>query len=310
MHPALAAALSIVALTAFAACGTTDSGDQAATASASGSSAPTSEPFDVSGISKDDAIASLLPDSVASDGTLSVGMDTSYAPAEFLASDGKTAVGYDVDLASAVAAVLGLKAEPVVSTFDSIIPSIGAKYDVGISSFTVTPERTQSVDFVSYFKAGMSYAVKKGNPAGLSADDLCGAKMAVQTGTTEEEDANKAGKKCEADGKKAIDVQPYKLQTDVTTALVTGKADVLYADTPVTGYAIAQTNDQLETLGEDKDVAVQGIAVKKGDSGTAEALQKAVQKLIDDGTYTKILTRWGAQSGAVDKSEINPAVEG
>ena len=51
------------------------------------------------------------------------------------------------------------------------------------------------------------------------------------------------------------------------------------------------------------------IAIKKGDSQTTEAVQKAMQKLMDDGTYTKILQHWGVESGALDKAEINPAVE-
>ena len=80
---------------------------------------------------------------MAGDGTLTVGTDTSYAPAEFLAEDGKTPVGFDVDLSKALAAVFGLKENAVSSTFDSIIPSVGSKYDIGISSFTVTKERME-----------------------------------------------------------------------------------------------------------------------------------------------------------------------
>ncbi|MEO5477646.1 transporter substrate-binding domain-containing protein, partial [Bifidobacterium adolescentis] len=97
-----------------------------------------------------------------------------------------------------------------------------------------------------------------------------------------------------------------KLQTDVTTNVVTGKADVFYADSPVAGYAISQTDDQLEALGEDVGVTKEAVAIKKGDSDTAKAVQAAMQKLMDDGTYMKILKHWGVESGAVDKAEINP----
>ena len=51
------------------------------------------------------------------------------------------------------------------------------------------------------------------------------------------------------------------------------------------------------------------MAIKKGDADTAKAVQAAMQKLMDDGTYKKILDTWGVSSGAVDKAEINPAVE-
>ncbi|PLS31307.1 ABC transporter substrate-binding protein [Bifidobacterium margollesii] len=303
------AAASVAAATLFsmAACGTSDSADSGSSDSSSKSSS--TQGFDTSSIKKDDELAALLPDSVKSDGVLKVGTDTSYAPAEFLAEDGKTPVGFDVDLTKALAAEFGLKAENVTATFDSIIPSVGSKYDIGISSFTVTKERLEAVDFVTYFKAGSTYVVKKGNPSKIDSSDLCGKKVAVQTGTTQEEEVNKANDDCKAAGKSAIDVQSSKLQTDVTTAVASGKADIFYADTPVAGYAIKQTGDTLEALGEDVGVTPEAIAIKKGDTKTAEAMQKAVQKLMDDGTYKKILDTWGVSSGAVDKAEINPTVE-
>lgn len=308
IQSAAAAALSAAMLIAVAACGTSDSADTASKAADSKDSSST-QGFDTSGIKKDDEIAALLPDSVAGDGTLTVGTDTSYAPAEFLAEDGRTPVGFDVDLSKALAAVFGLKENTVSSTFDSIIPSVGSKYDIGISSFTVTKERMEAVDFVTYFKAGSTFVVQKGNPKKIDTSNLCGAKVAVQTGTTQEEEVNKDNEQCKADGKDAIDIQSSKLQTDVTTAVASGKADIFYADTPVAGYAIKQTGDTLEALGEDVGVTPEAVAVKKGDSKTAEAVQKAIQKLMDDGTYKKILDTWGVSSGAVDKAEINPSVE-
>ncbi|MFQ9232357.1 MAG: ABC transporter substrate-binding protein [Bifidobacterium longum] len=306
IQSAAAAALSAAMLIAVAACGTSDSADTASKSADSKDSSST-QGFDTSGIKKDDEIAALLPDSVAGDGTLTVGTDTSYAPAEFLAEDGRTPVGFDVDLSKALAAVFGLKENTVSSTFDSIIPSVGSKYDIGISSFTVTKERMEAVDFVTYFKAGSTFVVQKGNPKKIDTSNLCGVKVAVQTGTTQEEEVNKANEQCKADGKDAIDIQSSKLQTDVTTAVASGKASIFYADSTVSAYAIKQTGDTLETLGEDAGGVPEAVAIKKGDTKTAEAVQKAIQKLMDDGTYKKILDTWGVGSGAIDKAEINPA---
>ena len=302
-----AAACCVAMLAGAAACGTSDASD---TKSGSGSSSSSSTAgYDVSGVKKDASIAALLPDSVTKDGKLTVGMDTSYAPAEFLAEDGKTPVGYDVDIVKAMANIFGLKADPVTANFDSIIPSVGSKYDIGVSSFTVTNERLDSVDFVTFYKAGSTWVTKKGNPEKVDTSDLCGKKIAVQTGTTQEESVAEISKQCKANGKQPVDVLSSKLQTDVTTNVVTGKAVAFYADTPVAGYAISQTGDQLATLGEDEGVAPEGAAIKKGDSATDEAVQKALQKLMDDGTYRKILKHWGAEGGAVTKTEINPKVE-
>ena len=304
LKAAAACVLSVAMLFAGAACGTSDGSDDAASSN-SGSKSNELTGYDVSSVQKDDDIAKLLPDYVTKDGKLTIGMDTSYAPAEFLAEDGKTPVGFDVDIAKALAQVFGLEADPETANFDSIIPSVGSKYDIGISSFTVTKERLDAVDFVSHFDAGSAWAVKKGNPNKIDTSDLCGKKVAVQTATMQETEANKMAKQCEVDGKDKLEVISSKLQTDVTPNVVTGKADVFYADSPVAGYAIAQTDGQLETLGKVEGVAPEGIVIKKGDSQMDEAVQKAVQKLIDDGTYLKILKYWGVEDGAIKTPEIN-----
>lgn len=295
-----AVAVSAMMLVSTVACGTTDE-----TAGDAGDAAKAN--FDVSQVKKDDAIAAMVPESIRESGKLTVGMELSYAPAEFVGDDGKTAEGYDVDLAKALGKVFGLETEIVSSTFDSIVPSVGSKYDLGITAMTITQERMDAVDFVSYYKAGSMWAVKKGNPEHVDTSDLCGMKIAVQVGTTQEEEANEIKQQCAADGKKAVEVLPSKLQTDAATAVVTGKADVFYADSPVAGYAITQTDGQLEELGSAEGEVKQGIAIKKGDTELAKAVQAGMQHLMDDGTYMKILEAWGVQSGALDKAEINPS---
>ncbi|MBT1164275.1 ABC transporter substrate-binding protein [Bifidobacterium felsineum] len=304
-----AAALSAAMLFTAAACGTTDEATSGSDSGSGSGETKTITSYDVSSVKKDDAIAALLPESVTKDGKLTIGTNPSYAPAEFLDADGKTQIGYDMDLAHALGNVFGLKTEIVSSNFDTIIPAIGSKYDLGIAAFTITKERMESVDFVSYFTSGMAYAVAKGNPNKVDASDLCGLNVAVETGTVEEDAINETAKQCKADGKKDITIQSSKQQTDATTAVVTGKADVFFADSPVVGYAIAQTDGQLEQLGKDFDSVPNAIAIKKGDTGTTEAVQKAMQKLMDDGTYGKILKHWGVESGALTKAEVNPNVE-
>ncbi|KFI53078.1 ABC transporter substrate-binding protein [Bifidobacterium biavatii] len=302
LKTAAALALSAAMLLATAACGTTDT----TTDSTTGTASNATEGYDLSGVKTNDAVAALLPSKVKSAGKLTVGMELSYAPAEFLAEDGKTPVGYDVDIATAIGKIAGVKTEIVSSTFDSIVPSVGSKYDLGITAMTITKERLEAVDFVSYYKSGFSWIVKKGNPNKVDTTQLCGLKIAVQTGTVQEEEANKAAEQCKADGKDATEVLSTKLQTDAATSVVTGKADVFYADSPVGGYAISQTGGELEMLGDVEGTAKQGVAIAKGDEEMDKFIQAAVQELMDDGTYGKILKHWGVESGAIDKAEINP----
>ena len=110
------------------------------------------------------AIAATVPASVKSAGTITIAMDATYAPDEFIAPDGSTIVGMDADLATAISQVLGLKAKLVNATFDTIIPGIqSGKYDMGASSFTDTMARQKVVDFVDYFTAGEGFYVKTGS---------------------------------------------------------------------------------------------------------------------------------------------------
>lgn len=97
-------ALSAVMIVSLGACSTSEKSDSMASGDSESSSNTTG--YDVSGVTKDDDIAAMLPESVTKDGKLTVGMDTSYAPAEFLAEDGKTPIGFDVDIAKAVQAAL------------------------------------------------------------------------------------------------------------------------------------------------------------------------------------------------------------
>jgi polar amino acid transport system substrate-binding protein len=216
-------------------------------------------------------------------------------------------VGFDVDLMNAVASALGLKAEYYLSEFAKIIPSIqGGTYNVGMSSFTDTKEREQSVDFVTYFSAGILWAQRPDNP--VDPNNACGKKVAVQATTTEEVDELPAkSRACTDAGKPAIDILKFDFQDAATNAVVLGQTDAMSADSPVTAYAIKQSNGKIEPAGQLFDAAPYGWAVEKG-SPLAQSLQKALEHLIQTGQYQKILTNWGVESGAIGTPVINGAV--
>ncbi|MCI9887029.1 ABC transporter substrate-binding protein [Micrococcales bacterium 31B] len=284
--PRSLAAVAALAALALTGCQASDPG------AAGGSSAATS------------AGASQL-ESIKKAGTIVFASDTTYAPAEFIGEDGKP-TGYDVEIAQGIAAKMGLKAEVTTASFDSILGGIGTKYAAGISSFTITPERAQQVNFVKYFQAGIGYAVAAGNPKNIDAANLCGVKMAVQTGTIEDDMSAEASKACTDAGKPAIDIKRYPAQADATTNLVGGNVDIMFADSPIIGYAVAQTAGKLEQLGESTDVSAQGIALPKDDAELSQAVQTALQEMIDDGSYGKILEKWGVAEGAVTTADLNP----
>jgi polar amino acid transport system substrate-binding protein len=217
-------------------------------------------------------------------------------------------------MAKAIGQVMGLKAEVKNATFAAIIPGLAAnKYDLGMSSFTITKEREKTVDFVSYAIAGTSFYVEaSGGPNIQSLADLCGQKVAAESGTTQATDAQAQDKKCKAAGKSGVSVQVFPDQNAANLALSSGRADVVMADSPPAAYAVEQSEGKFKITGKQYGVAAYGIAIPKN-SGLAKPVQDAVKSLIADGTYQKIFSYWGlVKKGAagcpctITKAELNP----
>ena len=262
----------------------------------------------------DKKVAAEVPAAVKSKGTLTVAADATYAPNEFIASNGHTVIGMDADLAKALTQVMGLKSEVKNVTFDAILTGLAAnKYDLGMSSFTITKEREKTVDFVSYAIAGTSFFVKAdGGPNVQSLADLCGQKVAAERGTTQEADATAQDKKCKAAGKPGVSVSVFPDENGVNLALSSGRATVGMADSPPAAYAVEQSNGQFKISGQQYGVAAYGIAMPKN-SGLAKPVLDALKNVIADGTYQRIFSYWGlvkkGPSGCpctISNPQINP----
>ncbi len=249
-----------------------------------------------------------LPPAIRAKGVITVAADATYAPNEFIAPDGKTVVGLDADLAKSIGAQLGLRVNVVNVTFDAIIPGLAAgKYDLGMSSFTDTKAREQKLDFVTYFSAGTSFYAKAGGATGIaSLADLCGHTVAVEKGTTQLDDATKAGTDCVKAHKKGVKVQSYPDQNAANLALNSGRADVGMADSPVAAYQVKRSNGGFVLLGQPYGTAPYGIAIPKG-NGMAKPILDAVKALIANGTYGHLLANYGVQAGAITTPVINGA---
>jgi polar amino acid transport system substrate-binding protein len=259
-------------------------------------------------VKKDAAAAALLPAKVVQSGKLVIATSPNYAPNEFKDNAGKP-IGWAIEVGDAIAAKLGLKAEYQVARFENIIPGIvGGKIDVGESSFTDTAVREKQVDFVNYYVAGIQWASAAGKV--VDPNNACGLKVAVQATTyqdTVEVPAKSAA--CVKAGKPAIKKVSLDTQDAAANAVALGQADAFSADSPVTLYGIVQLKGKLQTAGKTFEAAPYGMAVAK-DSGMAKAVQAALQSMVDDGSYGKILDKWGVADGGLKKITINAATSG
>jgi len=250
--------------------------------------------------------ASLLPASVKKAGVLTVGTDTTYAPNEYLDANGK-AIGWEIDLFNAIAADLGVKANFVSANFDTIIPAIkGGKYDVGLSSFTDTKVREAQVDFANYYVAGTQWASLAGKPV-VDPNNACGLTVSAQTGSTEVDDLTAKSAACVKAGKKPIKTLSFDDQNQATNAVQLGRANALSADSPVTEDAVHRSAGKLQLDGAIYGSAPYGMAVAKG-STLVKAIAAALQDLNKNGTYGKILAKWGVTPGAVKSFTVDGAI--
>jgi polar amino acid transport system substrate-binding protein len=290
----LSVAAASVAALALSACGSSSLSGEPGTESAPSVS-----------VSQNVDLASKLPESIKSAGVIKIGTDPTYAPNEFLAADGKTVQGMDVDLFNQVAAKFGVKAEWEPSKFGSIITGVnGKKYDMGISSFTINADRLKEVDMVSYFNAGTQWATQAGNPKGIDPENACGKNIAVQTGTVQEtDDLPVRQKKC---GSNKINVLSYDSQAQATSAVASGKADAMLADSPVVAYAVKQSGGKVEALGDIYDAAPYGYVMPKGETEFAQAIVEALKQLEQEGAYKAALEKWGVEQGAISDFAVNP----
>ncbi|MEW2250711.1 ABC transporter substrate-binding protein [Streptomyces sp. NPDC006975] len=263
-------------------------------------------------------LADKLPQAIRDKGVIKVGSDIAYAPVEFTDSSGKTA-GIDPDIADAMGKQLGVKFQFDNGTFDTLITGLRSKrYDIAMSAMTDTKDRQEGidsdtgkkvgegVDFVDYFTAGVSIYTQKGKDQGIKTwADLCGKKIVVQRGTTSEDLAKSEAKKCPAG--KALSIEAFDTDQQAQTRLRAGGANAGSSDFPVAAYAVKTSGGgkDFQIVGEQVEAAPYGIAVGKGNTQLREALKAALDAIIKNGEYNKILQKWGVTDGAVQAAAIN-----
>ncbi|MFH8341346.1 ABC transporter substrate-binding protein [Streptomyces sp. AM6-12] len=299
--PLTALASAALLLTACGS-GTGAGGTDASGVAARSDAVPTTDV--VSAERTDPAAAKLLP---AATRHLTVAISVGGTPpgTTYLA-DGRTLTGQDVDFTKAVAKVLGLRLTVDQASFEAILPALDSgKYDVGASNFGVTDERRKTIDFVTYINDGQGFATRKDSKVGKITDlrQLCGLNVATGAGTTFEATLEESRHLCADAGKKPYQVQTYAEPSAIWSSVQQGRSDVVMSTINGLRYAVAR-QPGLKFLNEFHRLDV-GFAFKKG-TRLAPAFRAAVDRLIADGTYGKILKKWGTTGSAITTSRISP----
>ncbi|MGO4804590.1 ABC transporter substrate-binding protein [Arthrobacter sp. 2MCAF15] len=260
----------------------------------------------------DSAAAALVPEAVKKDGKLTVAVSPFAAPLAVYATDNKTPVGNEVDLAVALAESLGLEADIVPTAWaDWPLGVDSGKYEAVLSNVTVTEERKLKFDFASYREDKLGFYAKADSSVTKveSAPDVAGKRVIVGSGTNQEAILLRWDEENKKNGLKPVEFQYYDDDSASQLAIQSGRADLTFGPNATAAYkASSDAKTKLVGLVDGGWPLKASIAAttKKG-NGLAAAAQAGLNHLIQDGTYAKILDRWGLSAEAVAKSELNPA---
>lgn len=316
-RPAVGAAFAVTSLLALAAC--SDPGATAATAPSSGSSASSAaKAFNLSPeqdrvkVTVDSAAAALVPDAIKADGKLTVVTTGSTPPLSLFATDNKTLIGNEVDIAYAVGETLGLEVEVLpVAWADWPLGVESGKYEAVLSNVTVTEARKEKFDFATYRNDLLGFYAKSDSTIGeiKEAKDVAGKRVIVGSGTNQEAILVRWDEENKKSGLKPVEFQYYDDDSASQLALQSGRADLTFGPNASAAYKAAQDGKtkQVGTLNGGWPLKAEIAFTTQKGNGLAAAAQAALNHLIEDGSYAKILDRWGLLSEAVPKSELNPA---
>jgi polar amino acid transport system substrate-binding protein len=273
------------------------------------------------------SLADLVPADVAEQGAVLVASDLANPPAGFASPvefDGVagTAVeageftGFDVQLVEAAADLLGLRVEWRDLPFAEVLPAVlDEEADLAASAITITAERSADLDFVPYFETGTQWVTAIPNELGVFPNTACGARVAVQAATIQEDDLAARSAQCQAAGELPVQARPYALQSEVTEALLTSRVDAFLADRPAaqwavreaggtTGAASTTSYTPLALTGPAYDVQPYGWAFRPDQQALADAFAAALVRLVENGTYDEILEFWSVDEGALGADDV------
>jgi len=248
--------------------------------------------------------AAAVPQSIKDAGELRVRFVENSPPGSFRSATGIT-TGWEIELGSLLAERMALKLSMTVVPFDQVIPGVveGAS-NIGMASMFDTPAREELVDFVNYFEGGTGWATYK--DSGFSPTQACGKTVGVRSGTAQYEQFLPAkSAACIDAGVKAIEIIGFPDEITAADALKSQEVDAIVADSPVVSYLVGQSRGGLVRVGSVEGIQPYGIAVAKGNEELITAIRLALNSLIADGTYERLLGKWGVETGAISEATTN-----
>ncbi|MDQ0632104.1 polar amino acid transport system substrate-binding protein [Arthrobacter pascens] len=256
---------------------------------------------------KNAALAAKVPELIGKDGKLTVATTAGSIPLSFHASDDKTPIGSELDIAQLVADKLGLELDVQVTSWENWpLKTQSGDFEAVFSNVGVNKDRVKLFDFASYRAAFMGFEAKRSASYDIKgADDISGLKVSVGSGTNQEKILLAWNKELEAKGKAPATLQYYSSDADTILALSSGRTDLNIAPYPSTVYR-ENTREDLKVVGKvnagwPSETLVAATTLRG--NGLAPVITEALNSAIGDGSYAKVLERWGLSEEALPESK-------
>jgi polar amino acid transport system substrate-binding protein len=238
------------------------------------------------------ALAAVLPVAQAQTGRakgapITAAVVSNYPPMEFKDPATGKLTGFDIDIGEALAAKAGTTIKWEETSFDQMLSSLATgRVDIILSGMTDIPARREAVKFIDYLKTGPQFYVMKERSADFP---------------------KWSDEQCVKAGKPAIVVTGTDGSADARTQLRQGRLDAAVQGGETMPYIMGQEPNTYMTVGKTFVFQYVGLATNRKDEAIAAELSAAMTKLIADGTYAKIIAKWGLADFAVTKLIIDSA---
>jgi arginine/ornithine transport system substrate-binding protein len=220
---------------------------------------------------------------------LRVAFDVPYEPFEYKDENGNL-TGFEVELAEAMCEEMNANCEFVIQAWDGMIPGLLArKFDLIMSSMSITPERAERVLFSEpyYNTPGGWFAREDFDTDVTDMDAMKGLTVGVQRGTTMDTHVTE-----EMGG--IVTINRYTTADDMVLDLEGQRLDVVFLDYPV-GEQTILGKDGFKEVGEPVKLGQGvGVAMRKRDADLAKEVNAALATLKEDGTYDAIMKKYFA----------------
>lgn len=252
---------------------------------------PTTDPAAVQAVS-------LLPSEITDSGVLVVGTDPALQPFSYEAEDGAI-TGADIELVREMALRLGLNPEFRAFSLEPLLDAVAAsEVDIGVAGIFDTAERDAAMDFVPYLTGGTQWAAP--SDAQVDPEKSCGLAVVAIAGSVQAtQDIPDRSRNCQEAGNQPLRLVTSESAADAAELVLRGEADAFVADTPIVEYLVGRSKGRLAAAGPAYSPQLYGIAVRPDAEGLVQALHVVLESMIDDGTYGRIMGKWGIGQGSI-----------